>query len=397
MHRIARFHWVNLLQATLLYGALGVVTSVSAQAPTTPTPLGVDAPHIALLLPVDSSTFRRHAEALRDGFLAASKIPDPSTLQIRVYPVGEDPKQAVISYKKATETGARLVIGPLVRGAAAAVATGDISVPTLLLNAPDGALPDKPNFYAISLQIETEAQHAAQLAYREGRRSAYTIVGESQLLRRSNRAFIEEFVKLGGKHVAEFLHNASPAELARLKQAVESRAADMVFLSLNARQARSVRAALDPLALYASSQAYGGDLSPGAVIDLAGIRVFDMPWLLQRDHPAVMIYPRPAASGDVDLDRLYALGIDAWRIGQAMLARHTDISLDGVTGKLKLGRDRQFTRELVSVRLGANLPDAPVGPVGTIAAPATPAPPKPPATVKPTVTKPAATSPTAKP
>ena len=105
----------------------------------------------------------------------------------------------------------------------------------------------------------------------------------------------------------------------------------------------------------------------------------------------------PAAIGDVDLDRLYALGIDAWRIGQAMLARHTDISLDGVTGKLKLGRDRQFTRELVSVRLGANLPDAPVGPVGTIAAPATPAPPKPPATVKPAVTKPAATSPTAKP
>lgn len=404
MHRIARFHWVNLLRATLLYGALGVVTSVSAQAPlpavtspATPTPLGVDAPHIALLLPVDSSTFRRHAEALRDGFLAASKIPDPPNLKIRVYPVGEDAKQAVISYKKATETGARLVIGPLVRGAAAALAAGDIIVPTLLLNTPDGALPDKPNLFAISLQIETEAQHAAQLAYREGRRSAYTIVGESQLLRRSNRAFIEEFVKLGGKHVAEFLHNASPAELARLKQAVESRAADMVFLSLNARQARSVRATLDPLALYASSQAYSGDLSPGAVIDLTGIRVFDMPWLLQRDHPAVMIYPRPAASGDVDLDRLYALGIDAWRIGQAMLARHTDISLDGVTGKLKLGRDRQFTRELVSVRLGANLPDAPVGPVGTIAAPATPAPPKPPATVKPAVTKPAATSPTAKP
>ena len=404
MHRIARFHWVNLLRATLLYGALGVVTSVSAQAPlpavtspATPTPLGVDAPHIALLLPVDSSTFRRHAEALRDGFLAASKIPDPPNLQIRIYPVGEDAKQAVISYKKATETGARLVIGPLVRGAAAALAAGDIIVPTLLLNTPDGAVPDKPNLFAISPQIETEAQHAAQLAYREGRRSAYTIVGESQLLRRSNRAFIEEFVKLGGKHVAEFLHNASPAELARLKQAVESRAADMVFLSLNARQARSVRATLDPLALYASSQAYGGDLSPGAVIDLTGIRVFDMPWLLQRDHPAVMIYPRPAASGDVDLDRLYALGIDAWRIGQAMLARHTDISLDGVTGKLKLGRDRQFTRELVSVRLGANLPDAPVGPVGTIAAPATPAPPKPPATVKPAVTKPAATSPTAKP
>ena len=377
------------MRATLLYGALCAVTSALAQspetapapvAPATPTPFGVDIPHIALLLPVDSSTFRRHAEALRDGFLAASQIPDPPALLIRVYPVGEDAKQAVASYKRAVNTGARLVIGPLIRGAVTAVAAGDISVPTLVLNAPEGALPQRPNLYVISLQIESEAQHAAQLAYREGRRSAYTVVGESQLLRRVNRAFIEEFVKLGGKHAGEFLYNTSPAELARLRQAVESRAADMAFLSLDARQARSVRATLDPLALYASSQAYSGDLSPGAVVDLAGIRLFDMPWLLQRDHPAVMIYPRRAASGDLDLERLYALGIDAWRIGQAMLARHSEITLDGVTGKLTLGRERQFKRELVSVRLGANLPGAPVGPLAPVI---TPAPAKPPASVAP--------------
>ena len=357
----------------------------ATKPPATPTPLGVDAPHIALLLPVDSSTFRRHGEALRDGFLAASKIPDPPKLLIRVYPVGEDAKQAVVAYKQAAETGARLVIGPLLRAAAAAVAAGDISVPTLLLNAPKGALPNKPDLYAISLQIETEAQQAAQLAYQEGRRSAYTIVGESQLLRRANRAFIEEFVKLGGKHVGEFLFNTSPAELTRLRQAVETRTAEMAFLSLTTQQARAVRTTLEPLALYAVSQAYGGDVSPAAVVDLAGIRVFDMPWLLQRDHPAVMIYPRAASAGDLDLERLYALGIDAWRIGQALLARHTEIVLDGVTGKLTLGRDRQFAREPVSARLGTTLPDAPVGPVP---APVTPTPDKPPAIIKPAPPKP---------
>ena len=398
--------WLNFIsvwRAALLYGALAAVASLMTSAwaqtpsappvtplpatkpPATPTPLGVDAPHIALLLPVDSSTFRRHGEALRDGFLAASKIPDPPKLLIRVYPVGEDAKQAVVAYKQAAETGARLVIGPLLRAAAAAVAAGDISVPTLLLNAPKGALPNKPDLYAISLQIETEAQQAAQLAYQEGRRSAYTIVGESQLLRRANRAFIEEFVKLGGKHVGEFLFNTSPAELTRLRQAVETRTAEMAFLSLTTQQARAVRTTLEPLALYAVSQAYGGDVSPAAVVDLAGIRVFDMPWLLQRDHPAVMIYPRAASAGDLDLERLYALGIDAWHIGQALLARHTEIVLDGVTGKLTLGRDRQFAREPVSARLGTTLPDAPVGPVP---APVTPTPDKPPAIIKPAPPKP---------
>ena len=369
------------MRATLLYGALCIVTSAPAQTPTAgPMPLGVDMPHIALLLPVDSSTFRRHAEALRDGFLAASKIPDPPTLLIRVYPVGEDARQAVASYKQAVSTGARLVVGPLIRGAVTAVANGDISVPTLVLNAPEGTLPKRPNLYVISLQIETEARQAAQLAYREGRRSAYTVAGDSQLLKRIHQAFIDEFVKLGGKHAGEFLYNTSPAELARLRQAVESRTADMAFLALDARQARGVRATLEPLALYASSQAYGGDASPAAVVDLAGIRLLDMPWLLQRDHLAVIIYPRQAYPGDADLERLYALGIDAWRIGQAMLARHSEITLDGVTGKLTQGRERQITRELVSIRLGANLPDAPVGPIAPAVAPA---PAKPPATVTP--------------
>ncbi|HTE13661.1 MAG TPA: penicillin-binding protein activator, partial [Burkholderiales bacterium] len=135
---------------------------------------------------------------------------------------------------------------------------------------------------------------------------------------------------------------------------------DMVFLALDARQTRSIRAALDPLPLYASSQTNSAD--PAMAAELAGIHILDMPWLLQHDHPAVMIYPRQNF-GDADLERLYALGIDAWRIGQAMLARHTDITLDGVTGKLTLGRDRQFTRELVVQRLGQNLPEIPASPI----------------------------------
>lgn len=371
-YRSMHFRLMGLMRAALLYGALSLIASAHAQVMAqTPTPLGVDAPHIALLLPVDSSTFRRHAEALRDGFLAASQLPDPPALTIRVYPVGEDPKQAVASYQQAVNTGARLVVGPLVRAAASAVAVGDIRVPTLLLNAPDGLLPYRPNLYVISLQIEAEAQQAAQLAYNEGRRSAYTVVGEGIVLRRVHQAFVEAFTKLGGKHAGEFRYSTSPAELDRLREAAASKSADMAFLALDARQARGVRAALDPLAQYLSSQGYSAD--PDTLASLNGVRLLDMPWLLQRDHTAVMIYPRQSF-GDPDLDRLYALGIDAWRIGQAMLARHTDITLDGVTGKLTMGRDRQFTRELVVQRLGqqtvSDIPAGSMSPVAPVLVPA---------------------------
>lgn len=377
IHGFVQKVWATIGCAALLYGALMPMASAQAQTPTQgATPLGVDLPHIALLLPVDSSTFQRHGEALRDGFLAASKVPDPPTLLIRIYPVGEDPKTAVAAYQQAVQTGARVVVGPLLRAAATAVANGDLRVPTLVLNVPEGNLPARPNLFVLGLQIETEARQAARTAWRDGRRNALTVAGDSPLLKRVLQSFSDEFRAQGGKIVHEFLFNTSPAELERLKKAVDSKTADMAFLALDARQARGVRTTLEPLPLYASSQAYSGDTSPGAVVDLAGIRVFDMPWLLQRDHPAVMIYPRQRFA-DPDLERLYALGIDAWRISQAMMARHTEITIDGVTGALSLGRNRQFNRELNMLRLGENLP---VSPVGQIAPPPAPIPDKPPVT-----------------
>ena len=353
---IAFLGLMSRMRAALLYGALCTVTSASAQTSAQPTPLGADIPHIALLLPVDSSTFGRHAEALRAGFMAASQFPDPTTMLIRVYPVGEEPKRAVDSYRQAVSTGARLVVGPLVRAAVNAVAAGDISVPTLVLNAPEGGLPNRQNLYSISLLIEAEARQAARLAFQEGRRSAFTVTGPGMLLGRVYQAFVETFVKLGGRHAGDFQYNPSVAELERLRETLATRPADMAFLALDPRQAHTIRPALDTLPLYASSQTFSPD--PGAT--LAEVRVLDMPWLLEHDHPAVMIYPRQNY-GDADLERLYALGIDAWRIGQAMLARHTDINLDGVTGKLTLMRDHQFHREVVARRLGGEAAALPPG------------------------------------
>ncbi len=368
----------------VLYGGLCAIASAQS---TVPGVAAVDAPHIALLLPVDSSTFRRHAEALRDGFLAASKAENEQSLRIRVYAVGDDPKQAVAIYQQALQTGARLVVGPLIRSAVTAIAAGDVGVPTLALNAPDGNVPNRPNLHVLSLQIESEARQVAQLAYREGRRAAFIVAGDSPLLRRLQQAFSSEFVKLGGKIIAEFAFNNSSAELSRLKQAVKLRVADMTFLGLDARQARTVRPYLEAIAVYASSQIYTGDGSAATSGELAGVTFVDMPWLLQRDHPAVMVYPRQDFKGEADLERLYALGIDAWRIGQALLAKQTDLALDGVTGKLTPGKDRVFTRELPSARIGVSQTPALVG--SGPAAPAThasqPAPAVPP---KPTSPKP---------
>jgi len=66
---------------------------------------------------------------------------------------------------------------------------------------------------------------------------------------------------------------------------------------------------------------------------------------VQPDHPAVMVYPRPRGLAG-ELERFYALGIDAFRIAAALLQGSPALSLDGVTGRITL-YGNQMAREPV--------------------------------------------------
>jgi outer membrane PBP1 activator LpoA protein len=73
--------------------------------------------------------------------------------------------------------------------------------------------------------------------------------------------------------------------------------------------------------------------------ELDGVRLLDLPWLVQRDHPAVMTYPQPVPRDEArisaDMERVYALGIDAFRIAREIAIQpQRRFQLDGVTGQL---------------------------------------------------------------
>jgi len=315
-----------------------------------PEPEAAEAPHIALLLPLRSATFGRHAEAVRNGFLAAAKAQGRTALPLRVYSVGDDPRHIAESYRRALAAGARAVVGPLTRDGVTTIADGPVPVPTLALNVPEPGARPPVNLYMLSLHVEAEARQLARFAYEEGRRKAITVKADTPLMRRIHLAFVEEFSRLGGAHVAEYAFSGDPAALARLRQAAALGVADMAFLALDFARARLVRPYLDPLALYATSQVYPGSAGPLAGFDLTGVRFLDMPWLLQPDHPAVMVYPRSGYREAIDLERFYALGIDAFRIAQDLASGKTDVALDGVTGRITLGHDQHFARGLTAAR-----------------------------------------------
>jgi len=97
--------------------------------------------------------------------------------------------------------------------------------------------------------------------------------------------------------------------------------------------------------VYASSQITDG-LPAQMLYDLENVRYVEVPWLAEPDNPAFAGVPR-ADYDDPVLERLYALGIDAFALAQ-MLAEPTPpdrIELDGATGRLSLLPSRAFARE----------------------------------------------------
>lgn len=308
----------------------------------------VSSPHIGLILPLNAPAFRQLAGAVQQGVLSAAKA-QPDMPTVRVYPTTDQVENILAVYQQAVEGGARVIIGPLTKNAVAALAESDITaVPTLALSVPVGEV-TSPNLYLFGLSLDAETRQVAQLAASEGRNAALIVTGK--LGKHLQAAFSEEWQRLGGKIVGQL--NFTPStDLNALHDKLEKLQPESIFLAVNAQEARLVRPYLSAvIPTYATSLTFGGQADAQKNLDLTGVRFLDMPWMLQPDHPAVMIYPRPEKMLSVDSERLYAMGIDAYRLAQLFYRGEMPtrgVVLDGVTGRISLSDGRQFTRELTA-------------------------------------------------
>ena len=329
---------------------LGALLYGGAAGPATEAPVATDAgaAHVALLLPTGTDAFARAAESVRAGFLEAWKR-ERRALPVRLYPVTDDAQQLIATYRQALAAGARLVVGPLTRNGVNTLAAAPhlVTVPTLVLNVPERPGANPKRLYVLSLQVEAEARQAAQLALSEGRRKAFTVSDATLFARRTRDAFVQAFERGGGNHIADYAYATDSASLDRMRQAASLGVADMVFYAVDAQRLPAVRGFMSSITAYGTSQVNPGQTARRAGADLPDVRFVDMPWMVQPDHPAVMVYARGARESD-DLERLYALGIDASRVADVLLAGAHEIELDGVTGHLTLGADGHFRRGLLA-------------------------------------------------
>ncbi len=297
---------------------------------------------VALLLPLESNALGKAAESVRAGFMAGHER-DGAGIEVQVVPSGDSAEDTLRAYARAAEQN-DIVVGPLARSAVAAVASSNVvTKPTVALNHPQIDRPLPAQMLVIGLSLEEEARQVADWAAQEQPGGRVLVLGGSAAWQqRVAGAFTSHWARLGRNNATVDLPvldgYVDANALADLRKRLEIDRPDLVFAALDANQLRQVRSAIGTsLPTYGVSAANPGRTAGAGWPELDGVRMLDLPWTIQPEHPQVMVYPRPVDADTLDMQRLYALGIDAFRVAREV-AQHpgSGFELDGVTGRLSV-------------------------------------------------------------
>jgi uncharacterized protein len=395
MEKIMLGKWAKVV---VLFATLSGLCASAQPITTNPAENAVPPTLVALLLPLRSNFIGTAADAVRNGFLAAAER-QRSNLIITVIETGDAVPEVLATYREVVAKY-DIVVGPLSRSAVTALAqSASVTRPTVALTQPDlpdtaeQHLP--PQMLLIGLSIEDEARQVAEWVERDKTPGKiFTIATSVAWQHRAAKAFAMQARKIGLNveelEVSVSNNVLSASGLGQLSQRIQAEKPALLFVALDASQASQLRSAvgndipiygtsqLNPLSLAAAtkmaadaaaaaknaasnatgsadgnapaalpgrnpvgnlasvSSNNGGDKRRN---DLDGVRLLDLPWQLHAAYPSTRPYPHAADSdrrSSADLERLYALGIDAFRVVDELALQHSSFDLDGVTGQINV-------------------------------------------------------------
>lgn len=347
---VSWFRLVAILSA-VLYGALGVTTTTaqaedaSAVAEVAPTS-GL----MALILPSKVKSFKAASDTIRAGVLAGERVHGGAGIPlVRVYPTDDKEENIVAVYQQAVQDGAQVVIGPLTKSAINYLSDStDLTVPVLALNSFDETTLQQANLYSFSLSVDAEAAQAAQLMQKNQHSRPLILQVNDALSQRMAQGFVQEWKKINQSDVVVITVVDARRDAAQLREQLKQENADAIFLAMDGKAARLVRPYLgNDFPVYGTSQIDAGRLGRTALVDLTGIRFVDMPWVGMPDTDGYDLYNRTRATSN-DLERLFAFGVDAWRVAaQLIKAPKDEQPINGVTGVLTIGSDHVLKRDMM--------------------------------------------------
>ncbi len=350
--------------------------------------------NIALLLPL-TSEFATQASAVRDGFMAMDAAnTSPDKPKITVYDTGADPTKITKFYDAAVTNGAQMVVGPLGLDAVdELVKANDFKVPTLLLSQTSQNIDPQEHVFQFGLPPEQEAAQAAERAYLDGHRRAAIMYPNTSWGQRMANGFSSAWQRLGGIVLTSVAYQpglgdySGPVEqLLNITQSKERKNRleallqvklkfdprprediDMIFLAADAPNGRLIKPQLNyyramEIPVYATSHIFTGKGDPVRDTDLDGIMFGDMPWMLVGNGKVEALRDELQHGNwlyaHTPLDRLYALGVDAYSIIPQLnrLSTENGVHFDGVTSGLSIGPDGRLRRQLLWAQFRQGVP-----------------------------------------
>jgi outer membrane PBP1 activator LpoA protein len=249
------------------------------------------------------------------------------------------------AFAKAKLAGARVIVGPLVRDDLKSVAGAGLELPpTLALNQLDegATLPDP--MYTLTLTLDSDARLLARRARDAGAMTVAVIASDAPLQQRFAAAFNAEWILAGGNAPVMFRFDRAPEVLVALRRDLTRAPFDAALLAIDGADVALAKPYVKSIPTYTSNQV-NEHLTRDALRDLDDVRFVDIPWLVDPDATPYAGLKRPDYPNSA-LDRLYALGIDAFRVAQALAEGTPErLDFDGATGRISLDGGRQFVRE----------------------------------------------------
>jgi outer membrane PBP1 activator LpoA protein len=351
----------SVLSAILMGGLAGPLSALAQTranngAPVVRARFGSGPTTIAVLVPPKGGLFDRATDCLLAGIRAAHAV-DGTDVSVQVIETQDEPIALGETLARLKEQGVAMAIGPITRNGANGLLTlGEPPVPTLALNLPEGDIPPGSQAVYLNLATESEARQVAALAFAQAlpkaasrRPRAVTLVADARVALRSAVAFSDEWVSLGGELIdpIEFEGQRPPRDL---RARFGATAPDVAFAAMTAEQARTLRRDLGKdMALWSTSMASIGANPISRLAELDGMRLLEMPWNVQPEHPVVKAHRKAPSSYTIELQRLYAVGIDGYRSARQLLIEPKAFELDGVTGRLRFDRSQAARIDRTSV------------------------------------------------
>jgi outer membrane PBP1 activator LpoA protein len=348
---------------------------------TVGTPVQLKNPNrIALLLPL-SGAFSGPGMAVKEGFMAAANQNGQSA-NVVIYDSAKG--GAVSQYQRAVDDGSEVIVGPLVKPDAMAVASQAGTVPTLLLNDVSRSLPS--NTFAFGYSPKDEAAQIAQIFHNKGYHQVMMITPSSEWGREVSGAFLQaaraqqvnvvttvEYAQ--GQNLSSSIRQALAYEEYKKRNAKgkdelqvnRRKDIDAIFIVAYPSMARQIVPLLKyyyagDIPMYATSAAYDAYDNPNQDKDLDGLQFTDIPWVFSH-QVGHRNWPEPWNT----YSRLYALGYDSfyltkqWQHLQSMprsgMSRETGVlyvmSNGHIRRELSTGQIRKGTAKETGGLLGA--------------------------------------------